>query len=174
MAHRPFAGRGRRPLGRGASLEKRWQGFRATSLALTAGTSAVEVASASDTTDTIMRTRGSLVAFIDGAAAPGQLVEVGVGLWIVPEGTGATVLGSPIADDNADWFYYSRFVIGQEEPVTDVIGVPLLAGYREVIDDKAMRIGRPDSEIQAVFENVTVDTAKTVNVSLQGRFLFGR
>ena len=166
--------RGRRPLGRGATLEKRWLGFTGNVLALAAGTQGVMLASATDTTDTIMRTRGNLVAFLDGVAAPGQLVQVAVGLWIVPEGTGSTVLGSPIADDNADWFYHSVFALGYEEGVVNVIDYSGIPVFREVVDDKAMRIGRPDSEIQMVVENVSIGSASAVNVQMYGRFLLGR
>ncbi len=124
--------------------------------------------------DTILRTRGSLIGYLDGLSAGGTAVLISVGIWIVPEGTGTTVLASPFSDPNADWFYYSQFVLASEELVADVIDVPAATGYREVIDSKAMRIGMPDTEVQAVFENTTLLGATPVNVNVAGRFLLGQ
>jgi len=123
--------------------------------------------------DTIMRTRGQLMASIDGASAPGKAVRVGIGFVIVPEGTGSTVLWAPLTDPNAPWFFYSTFVLGYEEMVTDVVDVPGLSSYRETIDSKAMRKGPPDTEVQVVFENATILSASSVNLFVQGRFLLG-
>ena len=174
MARR-FVNRGRKPLGRGAVLEKRWLGFSSTFIAFGAGSIAINVATATDSTDTIMRTRGNLVAFLDSVTEPGVLVQVTVGLHIVPEGTGTTILADPFGDSNAGrWFYWTAFQLGYEELVADVVDIPIISGYREVIDAKAMRIGKPDTEIQAVVTNTTLATADGVNLSLAGRILLGR
>ena len=150
-----------------------WEGFAGGSLALAAGTSAINLISSSTLPFTIMRTRGNLIGFVDSASTPGSLAEIGVGFILVPEGTSTTVLWSPITDPNAPWFYYTRFVIGQEELVTDVIEVATLTGYREVIDSKAMRRVAPDTEVQVVFENATIGGAEDANVFVSGRILFG-
>ena len=120
-----------------------------------------------------MRTRGNLVAYMDGAPNPGAFVEVGVGLIVVPEGQGSTVIWSPLSDANAPWFWYSCFMIGHEEPVTDVLQHPELLTFREIVDSKAMRKAPPDTEVQIVFENATVGLAGTVNVGFCGRVLLG-
>jgi len=123
-----------------------------------------------------MRTRGQLAAYVDGLEAPAVAALITVGMWIVPEGTGTTVLagGNPFDDPNADWFYYSQFLLGYEEYVADVIDSPGVSSYREVIDSKAMRIGNPDTEIQLVIDNETISGSLSVNVHLAGRFLLGQ
>ncbi len=110
-----------------------------------------------------MRTRGMITCFADGLLAPGGAALITVGIWIVPEGTAATVLADPRSDENADWFYYSTFAIAYEEHVTDVIHNPVVSGYREVIDSKAMRISDSDTEVQMVVVNTTITSALTVN-----------
>ncbi len=151
----------------------RWLGFSGTFSALSAGTAAINVLTASTMKDTVMRTRGTLVAHIDGAAAPAKLVLISLGLIIVPEGTGTTVLWSPFTDANAPWFWHTTFAIGYEEMVTDVIDIPVLSAYREVIDSKAMRKGPPDTEVQLVIENTTLNGAVTVQAAVYGRILLG-
>ena len=152
----------------------RWLGFRAVAGALVTGSPQAQlVLTATTTPDTIMRTRGQLIAYIPQTQAPGVGVEIGVGIHIVPEGTGTTILQAPLDDANADWFYYSRFMISYEEAVTDVIDSPMISAYREAIDSKAMRIGRPDTEVQVVFESASVIGGVNTAVIVGGRFLLG-
>ncbi len=99
-------------------------------------------------------------------------MRVAFGLIYVPEGTGATVLWSPETDADAPWVYWTSFIIGYEEMVTDVVDVPAISGYREVIDTKAMRIIR-NSELQACLQNTTVGTAMSVNFNASFRALSG-
>ena len=146
----------------------RWLGFGQQFFAQAAGTAGVTILSATTMPDTIMRTRGSLLAYVDAASAPPKAGDIAVGMIVVPEGTGST-----ITDANAPWFWYSRFTIGYEEMVTDVISVQEAQGYREVIDSKAMRRSPPDTEVQLVVENVTIAGAIAVNVSVLGRILVG-
>jgi len=160
---------------RGSRLSRRWLGFNSgqTFHALSAGSLGLEIASESTVKDTIMRTRGQLVCWVDATQEPPVSAIVSVGLHIVPEGTDATVLTEPFADSNADWFYYTEFVVGHEELVTNVVEVAGLSIYRETIDDKAMRIGKPDTQIQMVVTNTTLAGAVSVNVTATGRFLLG-
>ena len=152
-----------------------WSGALADfgSVALSAGTVAEQALVASNQPFTLMRIRGNLLAYIDGGPAPGVSAEIGVGLRMVPEGTGSTVLSSPISDDEASWIYYSTFVVGHEEPVTDVLQIPGLTYFREVMDGKAMRRVKPDTELQWVAENVTLGGAVSVNILIACRFLLG-
>ncbi len=152
----------------------RWVGFSASSLALSAGSTAVTLISASTFPDTIMRTRGNLSAYLDSTSAPGGLIQVGVGFIVVPEGTGTTVTWSPLLDPNAPWFYYTRFSLGYEEMVTDVIDIPGMTSYRETIDSKAMRRSAPDTEVQVVFEQGTLLNADGCNIVVEGRVLLGQ
>jgi len=174
MARR-FASRGRTPLGRGATLEKRWLPFRASFGAVSAGSIGVLIANATDSTDTVMRTRATLLAYLDGVEDPGTLIECTVALHVVPEGTGTTVIADPISDGNAGrWFYYSTFALGYEEGVVNVLDYGGAAWYREVLDVKAMRISKPDTELQAVLVNTTIQGAGNLNCTIQGRILLGR
>jgi len=110
--------------------------------------------------------------FADGVQIPASTVSIGLGLIQVPEGTGATVLWSPITDGDAPWIWADYFIIGHEEAVVDVIGMQELIAARRVIDNKAMRKLR-NTEIQFVFENATIGGAMTVNAYGQARFLAG-
>jgi len=142
-------------------------------LALSAGVIGTVLFSVTESPYTIMRSRGSLTAWIDGAQSGGQAIRVAVGMILVPEGSGSTVQYNPIADANAGWFFYSTFTLGYEEMVTDVIDVPGLSSYREVIDVKAMRRVGPQQEIQMVVENGTIGSAASLNLVSDGRFLRG-
>ena len=165
-----------RPRGRGARLSRRWIGFSTGSSLFTqaAGTAGVLLATATTLRDTVMRTRGNLCCTLDGVATEGSSALISLGLIIVPEGTGTTVLQSPFTDANADWFWYTQFAIMYDEPITDVLQAFGGSGYREAIDSKAMRISNPDTEVQLVMENTTVNVAVTVNVQVAGRFLLGQ
>jgi len=139
-------------------------------LAIAAGASAQTLVAAQHDRETLMRTRGQLIGYMDAAGAPSRYVSVAVGFALVPEGTGTTVLWSPATDADAPWFYYSIFQLGHEEMVVDVIAVQELLAYRETIDSKAMRRVR-NQEVQMVVENVTLNGAGSVNVTASGRFL---
>jgi len=152
----------------------RWSVGSSTFLAQSAGTAALNfISAASNPPETLMRMRGNLVASIDGATAPGKLVHIGLGVALVPEGSSTTVTWSPITDGEAPWWFHTQFVLGYEEMVTDVIDVAGLSVFRQTVDLKGMRIIRPDVEAQIVIENVTLDAAVAVNVSMVHRVLFG-
>ena len=150
-----------------------WTGFNSGFLALAAGSIGINVAPAQHEPETLLRTRGTLLAYVDGAQAPGGLVTVSMGLHVVPEGTGATVSVSPFTDADADWFWYATFFLATEELVTDVLQASGVSGYREVIDDKAMRRVHGASEVQLVAENTSIGAALPVNIRIAGRFLTG-
>ena len=153
-------------------VNRHWSGFATTNAfgALNAGTAAITLVNAAHDRETIMRTRGELLAFVDALGAPGRLCSVAVGFALVPEGTGTTVLWSPFTDSDAPWFYYESFHLGYEEMVTDVIDVPMVSGFRKTIDSKAMRRMR-NQEVQMVVENTTIASACAVQVHAIGRFL---
>ncbi len=143
-----------------------------SALALSAGTVAGTVLAAQHLPETLLRTRGEILVFLDALGAPGRLVSVGVGFILVPEGTGTTVLWSPITDGDAPWFWVDYFIIGHEELVTDVVDIPEVSAARRVIDSKAMRKAR-NTEVQFVVENATVAAGAAINVAGQARFLAG-
>ena len=151
----------------------RWTLSGASFNALAAGTQALAWISATTLPETIMRMRGTLLVYVDGAQAPGGQTRIGVGIIKVPEGSGTTVVWSPQTDANAPWVWVSYFTLGYEEMVTDVVDVSGATAYREIIDNKAMRRTRPDEEYQAVVESITTGTALSVNVQLNVRTLIG-
>ncbi len=151
-----------------------WDGFSLTQNALAAGIAAQTfLTQALDRPVTSMRIRGTAWGFVDGLEAPGVSATISMGIIKVPEGTGSTVVYDPVADDKAPWLWYTSFHLAYEEYVTDVIDCPGMTSYREVIDNKAMRIVRPDEELQFVVENTTVVGALSANVGITGRSLNG-
>ncbi len=149
-----------------------WTGFATSSLALAAGTAAATALPAQHEPETLLRIRGSQLTYVDGTQAPGGFVRVGVGMILVPEGTGTTVLWSPVTDADAPWIWVDHFSLGYEEYVNDTIDAVGAPVYRSVIDNKAMRIIR-NQEVQCVIEQVTVATAMAINNVVSGRILSG-
>jgi len=152
-----------------------WTSAQAKISALAAGSSAVNVigVSAINRPVTIMRTRGHVDVFIDGAQAPGGSMTATWGLIVVPEGSGSTVQYNPVADDNADWFGYGQASLAYEEMVTDVIAVQEMLAIRFPVDIKAMRRLGPAEEVQFVMENTTQTSAVAINALGAFRFLLG-
>ena len=152
----------------------RWEGGNALSIgALAAGSFGVLILSAGVPRETIMRTRGEVLVSADGAQAPGGAVLVSMGMVLVPEGQGGTVIWDPFTDEEAPWFWYQETTIGYDEMVTDVIDVPGITSSRIVIDSKAMRRANVDEEVQFVVTNTTLGTAMSVNIRASLRFLLG-
>ena len=150
----------------------RWSRIASSFLAVSAGSAAVQYITAGTLRSTIGRIRGELVCSIDGAVTPGRLVDVALGVLLVPETQGTTVVASPITDDDAPWLLYERFSVGYEEMVTDVVAAEGLSVFRKSIDNKAMRILRPDVEAQLVIETATINGAASVNLVLHSSILF--
>ncbi len=149
-----------------------WTGFNVESLAQSVGSVAATALAAQHDPETSLRCRGEWTAHLDATQAPGSRVLVSVGLILVPENTGTTVLWAPFTDSDASWIWYDQAVLGYEEMVTDVIDVPGMTSVRRVIDNKAMRIVR-NSELQFVVQDNTLGSAASVNVSCNGRVLSG-
>ncbi len=149
-----------------------WSSFSALFSGFSAGTSAVLTVIAQHLPETIMRTRGEALVYADATGGPGGLALISIGMILVPEGTGSTVLWSPFTDADAPWFYYDVFHIGYEEKVVDNIGVQGAMASRKVIDSKAMRIVK-NSEVQVVVENTSLIGSESVNVAIAGRILAG-
>ena len=155
---------------RSQPVNRHWTQYLSSTLALAAGTVGVNVAAAQHDRETILRTRGNLFAQLDGVNVPGVGIIVSVGMVLVPEGTGTTVLWSPQTDGDAPWFWYESFTLFYEEAVTDVVAYPGGGTFRSVMDSKAMRKMR-NQEVQMVVENTTFGIAGEVNLAISGRFL---
>jgi len=152
-----------------------WSAVQGAMSAVSAGQQALNAigVSAINRPVTIMRTRGSVDVWIDGAQVPGKGLLVSWGLIVVPEGSGTSVIYQPVSDDNADWFGYGTTALGYEEMVTDVIDIPGLTHHRFEVDIKAMRRLGPDEEVQFVLENTTQQSAAAINCVFGFRFLLG-
>jgi len=152
-----------------------WSGFTGVATALSAGTLGIIVATGLHTPETILRTRGTVVATLDGAQPPGVGVNIGIGMHLVQQGVGSGVSTSPLTDPDANWFFYTSFALLYEEMVIDVISAQIASAYREVIDSKAMRKLPQSTDVQMVIENATITglLAGTVNVFVDGRVLSG-
>jgi len=152
----------------------RWTGGNAiVASALTAGSVAVVALAAGVPRETIMRTRGEVLVTLDGQQTPSGLVLISMGLVLVPEGQGTTVIWDPFGDSEAPWFWFRETFVGYDEGVTDVIDFPGMTTSRMIVDSKAMRRANVDEEIQFVVTNTTVDGARQVNVGAAFRFLLG-
>ncbi len=143
-----------------------------TFLAQSAGTAAATFLGAQHLPETLLRMRGEWVANFDGFAAPGISVSVTMGLILVPEGTGTTVLWSPITDGDAPWIWWDVLHLFYDEQVADVVASQVTNSGRRVIDSKAMRKIR-NTELQAVLEVATIGASQDVNVAGSARVLAG-
>ena len=141
--------------------------------AISAGVAGVTLFSAIHEPETVLRFRGEWVAHLDSVATPGLATAATVGMILVPEGTGTTVLWSPVTDGDAPWMWWDVIHMAYEEYVVDVIHDTQMTSGRRVIDSKAMRIAR-NQEVQIVLENVTLGSADAVNVYGSGRCLVGK
>ena len=137
-----------------------------------AGTQAANVLSAQHLPETILRIRGEWLTFLDSALAGSELISVAVGFILVPEGTGSTVLWSPITDGDAPWIWWDAAILAYEEYVPDVIHSDGTTYARRTIDSKAMRKVR-NTELQCVMENATIGSAASARVLGQARVLTG-
>ncbi len=88
---------------------------------LSAGTVAVSLLAAQHLPETILRMRGEWSCWLEGAQTGGAGIAMTAGIVLVPEGTGSTVLWSPITDGDAPWIWWDTFMLSYEEYVTDVI-----------------------------------------------------
>ncbi len=153
-----------------------WTGGTPVSVgAQTAGTIAGNIlgVSAINRPVTILRVRGEVLSYLDGAQAPAGLVRLDMGLAVVPEGSAAVAAWDPTTDENAPWFWFQRVHLGYEEMVTDVIDIPGITSVRTVVDGKAMRKLGVAEEVQFAVSNVTVNGARTINTIIAVRFLLG-
>jgi len=124
--------------------------------ALATGTAAaVNVFSAQHLPETWMRTRGDWAAAFSAAIAGNTAVGLAAGLILVPEGTGNTVLWSPISDGDAPWVWWDAMELIYQEYVVDVVSSQLTSSASKTIDSKAMRKVR-NTEVQFVVEQNTL------------------
>ena len=158
----------RRPSGRKADL--RWIGSQVALLTVSSGgSSGGAFISSGTTSQTIMRSRGELLVWLDATTSIGDVQGWAAGLIIMPEGTGGTVTSLPLSDPQAPWYLYQTGAVASEAgQVAENDGL-LVARY--VIDDKAMRVLRPDREVQFVVQTTALAGAQAMNFVLSIRTL---
>jgi len=132
-----------------------------------AGTAALTLFPAQHLPETLMRTRGEWVGVLSEVLAVNKGTSLTIGFILVPEGTGTTVLWSPVTDGDAPWLWWDTFNLVYEEPVADQVGITELAGGRRIIDSKAMRKVR-NREVQVVIENASYAGYTASSVSALG------
>ncbi len=137
------------------------------------GTLALNAIAVGTQAATLLRVRGEVLGYLDAVQTPPTGCRLSMGLILVPEGTGSTVVYDPALDSNAPWLWYAMMHLGYEEYVTDVIDTPLVSASRLVVDNKAMRRIRPDVEVQFVVNNTTTFGATPANLAFGLRILQG-
>jgi len=144
------------------------------SIAQTVGIVAANVLTAQHLPETLLRIRGEWGADFAGALVAAIGVRVHIGMILVPEGTGSTVLWSPLTDGDAPWIWWDVMHLSYQEQVTDVVVSSQVSSGRRVIDSKAMRKIR-NTELQVVVERETITglTTGTTDVYSQVRALAG-
>ena len=137
------------------------------------GTSALNFFAVGTQPSTLLRMRGEMMIWADAIQTGAVAALITFGVIKVPEGTGTTVVYTPVSDSNAPWILYGQATIAYEEYVADVIDCPLGTAARIEIDNKAMRRIRPDEELQLVAENTSLLGSLSVNLSYSIRSLQG-
>ena len=136
------------------------------------GNTAGTIVTAGNTSQTLMRVRGSFLAWLDATgSAAADTVIVAAGLLVQQGGAASTSL--PITDGDAPWLWHASFTLATEIAFpTGGDGQPGILWVREEVDNKAMRVVRPDQEIELVVETLDVVGAPVINFSMSSRFLF--
>ncbi len=137
-----------------------------------AGVIAANMFSAQHLPETLIRFRGEWVAAFSSPTADAIGAAISIGMIQVPEGTGTTVLWSPVTDGDAPWIWWDVFHLVYQENVTDAIASQVTNSARRVIDSKAMRKLR-NTELQVVVEQTTLLSAGSTDIFGSGRVLTG-
>ena len=145
-----------------------------SSIGQAAGTVGVNLMAAQHLPETLLRLRGSWSANIDGVNIPEEGIEIVCGIILVPDGTGTTVLWSPLSDGDAPWIWWDVVYLVYEEAVVDTVASQNTFSAIREIDSKAMRHIR-NTELQFVIERVAMTGLITVpsHVTARVRALSG-
>ncbi len=151
-----------------------WTLLQEGAVALSAGTVAFNALAAQHLPETLLRIRGEWACAFNGAPADASGIVVAGGLIQVPEGTGTTVLWSPVTDGDAPWIWWDAMALIMQEIGTDNMHSTMVASGRRVVDSKAMRKIR-NTELQFVVENVKITglTAAPADAIITARVLSG-
>ncbi len=116
---------------------------------------------------TILRMRGEILFYLDGAADTSrQVIAAAIGLISTDAFTlGSTAFPDPLADVGFPWLWYSAVSLSNDlDSVGDVIDAAV--AVRLQVDSKAMRKVKPDETLVVVFQT---STAITTTVIRQGQ-----
>ena len=167
MARRGFV---RRPVNR---PNYDWEGASTFISALAAaGTSTAQLFTV-DTAETLVRTRGVIIATLSATgSAGGDSAIVGAGLIVAS--VGATVIVSPITDAGANWLWHQFFALDTKGVIGAVADQGAQGWQREIVDNKAMRKLREDEALIFVVENQSINGAPLIDVRAAFRILTRR
>ena len=152
----------------GRRTDYTWQGSQVTGGLAAAGISVTAVLT-SAVSGTIMRSRGELLAVLDGPTAGDQAV-VFAGLIVVTEeqlAVGATAIPNPGADFDADWMWHGGISLIDEGAFPDFVG------GRLTIDSKAMRKIKQSMSVALVVANSSSVGTPAIDFEGYLRILFG-
>ncbi len=150
-----------------------WTGLSGAVLAIGANGQAVTTVATAAASATLLRSRGEIVASIDGPT-DGDHCAVACGLIVVTEeqvAVGTTAIPNAAADLNADWLWHG-FLLLHSQGVTELSGNVTMAD-RLTIDSKAMRLMRPTNSVVFAVTNSTLAGTPAVDVTVSARQLFG-
>ena len=137
---------------RGRPNDYDWEGVTTTSLALSSAVVTEAQIFTADSSETLMRTRGELLVWMDASGSTaGDAAVVGCGLIVAP--TGATVAVDPINEPGANWFWHNFSVLAVESPIGGAGQTSISGNDRVIIDNKAMRKLREDESVFFVVAN---------------------
>ncbi len=159
----------------GRRTDYTWQGSHGV-LSLAATGSGIVTINTPSSSSTVTRSRGEVLAQIDGPVDNDQ-ADVTCGLIVVtPEqlAAGATSIPDPFTDMDAEWIWHG-FLLVQANAGTGV-GASLNAlsvVARLTIDSKAMRRIKQNQSVVFVVKNTNLGGTPTVDVFVGCRQLFG-
>ncbi len=150
MARRPQSLRGRS----GGIHNKEWESvcIATTSLDIAAGTLLSFALFVADEAETLLRTRGQIMAHFDPFAI-NESVTLGVGLAMVSARAAAAGAGSlprPISEGSYPWLWHGFLMCDSFGPTLTAIDYPLV--HRLEVDSKAMRKVKEDEQMVLMFE----------------------
>ncbi len=119
---------------------------------------------------TVMRTRGAIVASIDGEV-DGDKVAVMLGIKTASDdqvAAGATAFATPSADMDADWLWHGGIMLQSQAASNEHQAVGRLE-----IDSKAMRRVKQNQQVVLIVTPVSLAGTPSIDVTGYVRILFG-
>ena len=154
----------------GRKTDYTWQG-NAGVIALATNASGLVTINSPESSSTITRSRGQVLASLDGGVDTSAAV-VAMGLIVVTEeqlAVGVTAIPDPASDLDAEWIWYGFGCLGQEGSDLAQVG----HSVRLEIDSKAMRRIKQTQHVVFVATNTSFVTSAPADVIVGVRQLFG-